>query len=907
MNIYQKHGNIEILGNVKVNNITLTNSELQQLITDNIQWKRYISYSQGQICSKKSDDENTNATSFYYSTISNNLNNNPNNTDVWKPIQFESSKRNLLFKIPKFPQNSHYELCIDFSINNSFTDIYSINSYDNYNLFYISTNDDFSILNENITFNNYDENKVLLLDTQNISNTYIFFRYYWFERANNVKSKYYFGTINSILQSFDNASQSNNIELVINDQNIDGNGSLLRPISLKKNLNINSITTNSTFSIITDNSNILLNSSNGNNELLIKACNLKYNGNDQNTANGIVILNEYGKIPNSLTVNNQDRLLPVKTNVQQSSYGNPLVITSKTITLENVSENDDATVLLIQNSSINNIALSENLVTISNNIQITDNQLHWFRGGIILNYNSTFNNVLQFSIQIDKTDLTRNYKSIVQHFLSDDLIFASLKCNERYLVFQYGLQQYSYDILALDYVVKIIIQYNQHNIKVYANGNLAFSIDLAINPLSVNFDLYIGTSITDYSKNEIDLLGFDGKWRLLKIDNRLKSNQIYKNIGEQFTTQIKDSQYNQITVNYNWEYSNDTEGSYLFGKKGNKPYLFPFPNAQNTMPIATRNSLGGIIIGSGFYVDKNGVISVAGGNGDIDLSYYIQSNNDINSNGDIQIRSKVLDASTLRLVSSNPQGINNYGGQLFLGGSQNKKISLTWKTNKNIGFYAYQNASKTIVSICNATDIEDNNSTKINLQLDGSVNIDSYTGQLYFNGNQLNTANGLVQLNQFGKINSDLLPVFSDSSNYASNSLVIYDSNDIRTEHIGLKAGNGITFEYQGSNDQIVVIHNNEQGQLRQDIYIGNNDLVNNKYTVLNVKLGGFVIQDDDGYLIYPAQRYNNNLNCVEIDFNDWNIPNGKYFKIRFVRGYKGDNGQITQDQAMNMILSWLY
>lgn len=917
MNIYQKHGNIQLLGNIKVNDISLSIDEFKQLIVDNVQWKRYITYSQGQICSKKVIENDTTITSFYYSTSSNNLNHNPLDNDInyWKPISFQQqNSNNLLFKIPKFPQNEQYSFGIQFSVNESFTSsLYYLtlsNSIGNH-IFYLTDGEGFAELNKTL-LSNADSDNILLLKTDDIASNYNYFRYYWMKNGIHTDEKYYFGTRNSNLQTFDNSAEV--VSFTVNNQNISGDGSILSPFALKKNLTIDSISTNNDFSINTTSADIIINSNSGGNQLLINACNIKYNNNDENTANGIVVLNQNGKIPHELYNDYYERLLPIKTLVDIQNYGNPLVIYSEDTLSDYEIQNSDSTLLLIQGNSKNNqaIGLDENIqyddyITISND---------WFQGGMILRSNSNaFGNLFQFAIQIDKNDLSNVYYTLFQHFISDNQTLCCLKINRNNIYFGLENNFSHYNINGLQDIIKIVVRYNSNNVKIYLNSILAIQFDFnsTISPFSnTDFVFYIGNQITQYSNEELNLLGYPYKWRLLKIDNALKDKQVDKNIGQLYSDTLNDNPSNHIKVDYNWNFSEDVQGAYIFGKKDNKPYIFRFPNiGQYTLPKATRSRLGGVIIGGGLYIDQNGVLSASNGEGNSDLSYYIQRSNDININGDINIRSKAIQASSVTIQSSYIEN-GNYGGKLFLGNNIDKQISLSW-IDKKIGFYVFaDNLSNPIVSLSNCSDSSESsesNSTRIDLNYEGSVNIYSSNEKLTFNGAELNHPNGLVKLNSLGKINSDLIEYSSEGS-LSGSTLRIYDSNNIVSDHSGIKAGNNISITYQGINNEIAVINANEQGVFKQDRLISSSDLTNGKYFVEYEKLGGFVVQDDQGYLIHPAQRYyenRNGRNGVQIDLSEWTIPSGSSFKIRYVRGYKGDNGQITQDQALNMILFYLY
>ena len=70
--------------------------------------------------------------------------------------------------------------------------------------------------------------------------------------------------------------------------------------------------------------------------------------------------------------------------------------------------------------------------------------------------------------------------------------------------------------------------------------------------------------------------------------------------------------------------------------------------------------------------------------------------------------------------------------------------------------------------------------------------------------------------------------------------------------------------------------------------------------------------------MIYPLMRQIsvNGNNSVQIDLTQFVGENGLKqnklneqhinYRVKFVRGYKGNDGQLTKDQALNMILTYL-
>ena len=97
----------------------------------------------------------------------------------------------------------------------------------------------------------------------------------------------------------------------------------------------------------------------------------------------------------------------------------------------------------------------------------------------------------------------------------------------------------------------------------------------------------------------------------------------------------------------------------------------------------------------------------------------------------------------------------------------------------------------------------------------------------------------------------------------------------------------------------------------REDIFFTLSNLTEqNKYLVYDVRLGGFVVEDNDGNLCLPEQKmiFNGELDVgVEINFTGWTITGD--WKIRFIRGERGLQGiqgvsaDLTLSQAIEYIM----
>ena len=126
--LYLQQGNLQFCGSVKIGQITLTNQQFKQLLLDNISWKRYIVYPKGQVCSIK----HQNYTQFYYSLQPNNVGNDPTtNIEYWKPVVIDNnnSSNDLIFKIPYIQSGDSVFLEIQFSVDETFEDVYGVYSF----------------------------------------------------------------------------------------------------------------------------------------------------------------------------------------------------------------------------------------------------------------------------------------------------------------------------------------------------------------------------------------------------------------------------------------------------------------------------------------------------------------------------------------------------------------------------------------------------------------------------------------------------------------------------------------------------------------------------------------------------------------------------------------------------------
>ena len=933
--LYLQQGNLQFCGSVKIGQITLTNQQFKQLLLDNISWKRYIVYPKGQVCSIK----HQNYTQFYYSLQSNNIGNNPSTSiEYWKPIVIDNnnSSNDLIFKIPYIQSGDFVFLEVQFSVDETFNDAYIINSYDVYssassqscssdsscnfesNVFYISdpSNNDIRVLSNQLITSVYS-NQILIFKINSISSVFNYFRYRWFSQNNNGYTKYYFGVVNSQIQTFDSQNISSSV-VNVDNQNITGNGTQSNPLKLSKNISINKIIGGDNFEIKTNDSNITINSANGNGQLNLQVSDIKLNNNEINSPNGIVVLNSNGKIDQNLYVDGDfnNRLLPLKSSVSQQFFGNPLVIHKVGQVQTNI-QVDSSTILLIQGATKTNQANNHDGVVYQN--YIFGQKQQNFKGGYIIGVSENeLNNILQFTIQIENKDLSQLYrKSVFQHFTqsgklcclsvnSDGFVFESQQKKSQQIEFQ-SFGNVDYYKFVIQYKYNGDSQNYNYYADIYCNGQLCTTFQFDEYPFGKQdgdyIYFYIGQQISRQSAINY-LNGIDTYWRLLKIDLSLKDEEINKMIGQLYSNQTN-IDYTNIKVDYNWSYTENTDNAFVFGKKDNIPCIFPYHNFQPNLPTASKTIKGGVIIGNGLYVDANGVLSVnTQGVGFVDLGNYVQVSSQTNNNGNINIRSSVSPNSTITIQSGNIQN-NNIGGILFLGNDSNKFCQLKWVDDNYL------------VRVGQMQSLIKNGDSQVTITND-SINLK--TEKLFLNGIEPNKENGLVQLNENGKIPNELLNITNDNGIVFENRVVVYATDTNNSYQCnGIKAGNGVTIAIQNG---VAVINADQNGDLRSDIQINYGDLTkeNNRYTyiVKNINLGGFVVQDNNGYMIYPLMRQIsvNGNNSVQIDLTQFVGENGLRqnelneqhinYRVKFVRGYKGNDGQLTKDQALNMILTYL-
>lgn len=925
MNLFSKKSNIQLIGNFKICNNIFSNDQFFQLLNKNIQWKSFVTYNKGDVCSRSYYNNNNIYCDFYYSVEDDNKNNDPvlnNSFEKWKRINLSSVfNRNIAFKIPEINYGINYVFVIQFSDKLDFSNLYTIktsqinylnsdnsyssdNSYNSDNSyssnidyeqqydFYISNNDIFVPLVKK-TFSNEDSGKIFVINLRNIPSGYKYFRYYWHD--GNIQSRYFFGVSDGQLYGvLQNTSSYQTI--CINNQNLFGDGSSLYPLKVNNNLKqIYSISSNKGIQLISQNSFISINSDYGNKALKIISNDILFNNNKLNSPNGLLKLDQNGHIPYDL-YNQTDfssRLLPIKQQVDIDCYGNPLVI-YKDESVNQVIGNDGNVILLVQGTVLGNqaIGFDENITFEKNDLILYDD-LFFYGGCKLITQLQYLSSSFQLDFEILFSTLNNRYKSIFQCYNGQEELFV-LKINNQNI--SYSSINFTNDIqYRCKEILKFTLQYkyisqNSYQIKLYQQNTLIYQSTSIVQPFKNGQNkLYFMKTICDQSRNN-RIIGFDGKWRNLRFSTQIKID-IDKGIGQLYSSQAN-VDFNTIKVNYYWENSNDIEHCSIFGKVNGKPCVLPYPQKSNyQLPVATNSMLGGVIIGNGLVIDQSGILSVSvDDDNKLDLGNYIQQN------GNISIRSMKSKISSLTLQSGNLQ-LNQSGGKLFLGSEYYPYTELYWK-NKNNGLYIDQE----FVRLINSSSSYNTNSTRIDLTQDGYININSYTEDLRFNNNKINHPNGLVQLDSYGLIPRSLIPrsLMQEEPSLLNNSINIYNnSNQIRQVN-GIKAGNRVSISIDQSSN-IATINADQSGSFRQDQLVRYQDLENGLYKVQNVNVGCFVVQDSSGYLVMPVQRQINQN--VYVDFSNWNFDKGDY-KIRFIRGMKGQPGDATKNETLALIMS---
>lgn len=964
-NLYQKYGNTQFRGKVKIGNIELNNSQLQQLLKDNIQWKKYITYSKGQLCSKKIMLDNNISTSFYYSLKSENQGNDPSTdslAEFWQPLLIQNSdkKIDLLFKIPIIQLQQQLVFQLQFSDNISFQQTQQktnplFTSKNNSDLFYCSSQQNQQIVAlNNLPLTSVLSGQILFFSTlyNNIRPQCIYFRYRWKNISTNNYSKYYFGKINSGLQSFD----GNNIQSVVfsDQKNILGNGSQAFPLTLNDSLQVNKITSvESDLQLRSDKCIVL----NVNQQIKINSDDLLLNDCALNQPNGLLKLDINGKIPFEFYNN---FLIP--SNIDSQLIGNPLVLT-KNIPIV---ENDSNTILLLQDGSKNNQAVSKESVLFTNDkIYLTSDQ--WYSGGGIielLDENYVINQLqftMQFKKQLDLDVTLGDYFSILQFLAKFEqqekiITIARNVDNISLFVDNQRIVSTTANLLWDDNdITKIFVIFDkrQNSLIVYSNG---IEIIKYYSDLQFFIDNKIFFAGQTNSKSTIYPMVCN--WRLLKIDLKNKE-QVSKPIGQLYNSNISTD---TVSISYRWQnvydsqsFLNANNDIYIFVKKDNVPYTIPYNKLKMNykLPTADRQTLGGVIIGNGLSVD-NGVISVNG----------VSIANDGLSNfvayGDIYIRSEVNNQSSVTVESGSLIDDQGIGGRLFLGNIDKQYSSLQFNNIsgvKNTLFY-----SRLYYTYNCYIDVRSDQKCYI------------CADDILFNNNATNSSNGLLKLDGNGNIPAEILSssltIGENSEILIDNQLKIYGSDDNITYFDGIAAGNGITFTNKQVvvNDQIrnvVVINADQSGQLRSDVIInyvdainqvlnGNADIIKDQNTeqyyaiinissdkknyfkiivdydydnqiindifniyvyIQNVTIGGLSVQNQSGYLIYPVQKsivFETGQLGVMIDLTQFVLAKkgdflqSQHYIVRFIRGKKGVSGELTKQEAIGLIFSFL-
>lgn len=919
MKLYSQHGNIQLSGDIKIGNFkNFTNKQFFESLNDNICWKDFLTYSKGQICTKYI----SNAVSFYCSLVDDNYNNDPqqvqNINSYWKKISFgQQQNKTIILQVPPITDLEQFIFCLQLSTTNDFSTVYSLNTFGSNSpngVFYISnqSQNNFQLANQK-TFKSSDSGLFLLVDLQQFS-SYKYFRCYFAQRQNiNNKTEYILGALNSSTYFLNSNASNSNFTIVIDDKNIIGNGTNLYPIRINENLfNIYEIINDDSF-VVSAKNNIQLNSGK-NNVLKINANNISFNDNYLNSPNGLVVLGQDGKIPTSLYLNTDfsQRLLPEKKFVSQNNYGNPLVVYYEQNVWNKIG-NDSSVVLLLQGVITDNQAIgaTENIIYYyDSNFTVFEDQ--FFSGGCRIqlpaNYD-LFSQAFQFDIQFvnfnfsqNESDLDTRFYSLM-HFISSHGDLVLLKCNSQQIVVQsYNWLQSDYNIIQL---ASNNINNNQQIIKLtfncIKNGQIynfcLYQQEVKLCEFSINYSpfssensniFYFMNSVFDKLRQDVGVVGYPYKWRLLRFSNVIK-NDFEKPIGQLYTTQLQ-SQYSNIKVGYQWsniqDYSNINDVK-LFGKINGKPVLVSYPqiNAYQ-MPTASKSTKGGVIIGNGLKVDSNGVLSVSiNGAGVLDLGNYEQQTGGITISA-----SRISDDSCITLVSGGLQP-NRESGKLFLGDNSdnNKKIQLLWSSD-NIENGITINSEQIIIG----NNLALNSDSNIKIDLDGSIHLNSRTGIVY-NGNLPNQSNGLVVLDEDGHIPSKLL---NQNGGVGSAQLTIYDS---ATEQLipinSIVAGNNISIIVENKR---ATIHADLIGKYRSDIIVRFNQLRDGYFIIPNATVGSFAIHDASGYLVRPVQQQVND--DVWVNFNNWDFQNNLEYTVKFIRGQQGQTRNFNSDQLALML-----
>ena len=205
-NLYTKMGNVEFKGLTKVNDQTLSSSQLYNSLFNPVGWIDSISYIENQFVSYEGK--------LYYSKADNNLNHLPTDSNYWTAYSSGGSGEGgnanlnaLIFKIPYIGDDSTLHLYIDFSSTNDFASVTTISSNDETksNLFKVFTGQqitDFPSSGVSSVFNG----EVVTLDISNIDKSLNYFRFYWYN-GTDFGSKN-FGRLDGALQVFESSGGS---------------------------------------------------------------------------------------------------------------------------------------------------------------------------------------------------------------------------------------------------------------------------------------------------------------------------------------------------------------------------------------------------------------------------------------------------------------------------------------------------------------------------------------------------------------------------------------------------------------------------------------------------------------------------------------------------------------------------
>lgn len=887
-NLYTKMGNVEFKGLTKVNDQTLSSSQLYNSLFNPVGWIDSISYIENQFVSYEGK--------LYYSKADNNLNHLPTDSNYWTAYSSGGSGEGgnanlnaLIFKIPYIGDDSTLHLYIDFSSTNDFASVTTISSNDETksSLFKVFTGQqitDFPSSGVSSVFNG----EVVTLDISSVDKSLNYFRFYWYN-GTDFGSKN-FGRLDGALQVFESSGGSGGgtSEITVNNKQFSGNGTSSFPLTLKSTIEgVSEFLSSGDFTI---------NANNGTNSILFKSSDITLNGSSLNTAGGLVKIGDDGLIPSDLynsSGGDPKRLLPALSDVPTLSYGNPLVLKQDLSLLPSIG-NDANVILLIQGTDTTNKAVGVSSELTYQNLNLTYSN-NYFTGGTTISWTTTdiIGKAFQFDIEIVRADLTDTLVSLFEHEAGDNNRYAIRINNSSICYGVFNEENPTFYNIPQEDNIKITLSYDKNSglYYLYLNGKKIVETIAGVDPFKITTasEINFASKVSSYSALR-GLTGYIGKWRNLRFcitTKNYSSNDFDPKIGEEYSMDAP-SGLDALTVNYDWSESEEvSNGAKLFGKVDGQPVILPYPNIEGyTLKPATSTTLGGVIIGNGLMIDSNGVLSIPSTGGvTVDLSNHIGS-------GNISIRSVRNTTSTLTLQSGNLES-SEFGGKVFLGNNTDSASYILWGKGDGQGIYI--EPSKTSLRNYGVDNALATNRTRVDVLKDGGVEIYSYTNSLKYNGAEMNTAGGLVKVGADGMIPSTL---YEAGSGGGSGKVTITDGNTTLTDISTIRTGDNLTIA-QGEVGE-AVIQSYQTGSFIPDIEFTSADLVNNKLTVTGTTLGNIAIEDNEGYMHIPAMRQIENN--VEVNFNGITVEGT--WKVRFSRGIKGETGEMTEEDTIALIIA---